>query len=417
MGIQRVFAVFVCRRYGACVRYLKPKRNSGSDQSAFHIFDVSETMSHIVEINCIEELEDYRLAWNALLNQTHGASFFQSLDWLQAYWRHFEDEQTLRVLLVCSGSTPIGILPLTIVREKTKIGALRVLTYPLHDWGSFFGPIGPNPTATLLASMRHVRDTQRDWDMLDLRWIDRDEVDRGRTATAITTVGFSCHDALWKETAVIDMTNSWEEYFASRTSKFRNNVRRSIKRVERLGRIRFDRYRPLGSSHGDDDPRWDLYDACVDLASRSWQGNSTTGTTISHPGVRDFLRDVHGAAARAGALDLAVITLNDRPIAFGYNYFMNGRVFGLRVGSAPEYAKLGLGTVLYENSFRDSFERGDDRFDLGTGSLKAKRTWCTSIRRSYRCTHYPLRSPRVQLLRMKHWMQRRWASPTALEPA
>ncbi len=374
-------------------------------------------MSNVVEINRIEELEHYHLAWSALLRQTSGGSFFQSLEWLRAFWRHYGSDKRLRVLIVYADSAPIGIVPLIVLREPTKIGRVRVLTYPLHDWGSFFGPVGPNPTATLLAALAHVRDTRRDWDLLDLRWINRDEHDRGRTETAMAAVGFSCQPSVWKESAIIDTSTSWDEYFASRTSKFRNNVRRAIKRVARQGTLRFERYRPLGSAYGDDDPRWDLYDTCVDLAQRSWQGKSSTGTTLSHASVRGFLRDAHGAAARAGSLDVTLLSLDGRPVAFGYNYHMHGRVFGLRVGVDQELAKHGLGTVLYEQSFRDSFERGDEVFDLGPGSLKAKRPWYTSVRPSYRCTHYPLRSPRVQLLRMKHWLSRRWASPMASELA
>ena len=100
-------------------------------------------MSQVIEINRIEDLGQYRLLWSALLGQTRGASFFQSLDWLEAYWRHFGHRQKLRVLIVSSGGEPIGIVPLTVVRESTRVGTLRTLTYPIHDWWWFYGPIGP----------------------------------------------------------------------------------------------------------------------------------------------------------------------------------------------------------------------------------------------------------------------------------
>jgi hypothetical protein len=56
--------------------------------------------------------------------------------------------------------------------------------------------------------------------------------------------------------------------------------------------------------------------------------------------------------------------------------------------------------------FRDSCERGDRLFDLGAGFLENKRRWSTRIVPSTRYTWYPL-SPRVQLLRLKHWMTAR----------
>jgi hypothetical protein len=62
---------------------------------------------------------------------------------------------------------------------------------------------------------------------------------------------------------------------------------------------------------------------------------------------------------------------------------------------------------MYTNMLRDSFERGDRAFDMGVGSLDIKEPWLTDVVRSYRYTHYPLAAPRVQMLRLKHWWDRR----------
>ncbi len=116
-------------------------------------------MTRVTEIHCLEELAPYRLLWNALLPQTRGATFFQSFEWLETYWRHHGDRQRMRVLIVAADDRPIGILPLTVIRERTRLGTIRVLTYPLDGWGTFYGPIGPNPTATLWAGLRHLNAT------------------------------------------------------------------------------------------------------------------------------------------------------------------------------------------------------------------------------------------------------------------
>jgi CelD/BcsL family acetyltransferase involved in cellulose biosynthesis len=58
-------------------------------------------VSDVREINDLDGLAEYRSAWSDLLDQTPGASFFQSLDWLEVYWRHFGAGQKLRVLGEC----------------------------------------------------------------------------------------------------------------------------------------------------------------------------------------------------------------------------------------------------------------------------------------------------------------------------
>ena len=102
-------------------------------------------MTDVREINQIHELAEYRLEWRSLLERTEGESFFHTLEWLEVYWRHFGQGQRLRVLLVSSESRLSGILPLVVEREPTRVGAVRVLTYPLHDWGSFYGPVASRP--------------------------------------------------------------------------------------------------------------------------------------------------------------------------------------------------------------------------------------------------------------------------------
>ena len=362
-------------------------------------------MIHVQEINDVSELAGYRLLWNLLLPQTRGATFFQSLDWLEVYWKHFGAGQRLRVLIVSSNDQPVGILPLVVRTETTRVGRLRVLTYPLHDWGSFYGPIGPNPTATLTAGLQHIRQTRRDWDMLDLRWVDLTGVDHGRTSGAMERAGFEPAKQAWNQAAVIELDGTWGEYFAGRTKKHRHNIRRCRRRLAERGQVTHIRYRPEGAAHGDDDPRWDLFESCVDVARRSWQGSSTNGTTLSHDCMYDYVHDTHAVATRCGALDLNLLLVDNRPVAFAYNYHYQGEVHALRKGFDPDFSAARPGTVLAATVIEDSFRREDSRYDMGIDSLHKKRHWQTSLVTSYRYTHFPISVPRAQLLRMNRWLQ------------
>ena len=361
---------------------------------------------NVRELNAIEELGPLRQAWHTLLGQTPEASFFQSLEWLEIYWRHFGANKKLRVLVVNDGAEPIGFLPLVVTREDTRVGTVRVLTYPLHDWGDSYGPIGPRPGVVLAAGLDHVRRTRRDWDVVELRWLagqDHAEI----AQKAFQMAGLQCYRTTWYETAVIDVAGTWEQYLAAHTSKWRNNLRRWERRINQLGQIRYLRFRPGPSAAGDDDPRWDLYETCEEIARRSWQGSSQTGTTLSHASVRPFLRDAHQAAARLGAVDLNLLYLDDRPLAFAYNYHWQGRLFGLRVGYDAEQAQDGAGNYLYSSAIRDSFARGDRLYDLGPGSLEIKRYFLTRLHPIWRVSHFAWGSPRAQLLRLKRWTQAR----------
>ncbi|MHC4405537.1 MAG: GNAT family N-acetyltransferase [Planctomycetota bacterium] len=377
-------------------------------------------MPSVLEVNEISELAAYQLLWNALLRQTPDPTFFQSFDWLSVNWRHSGGRQRLRVLIVSAGGRPIGILPLVVRTESTRVGPVRVLTYPLDDWGTFFGPVGPNPTATLLAGLGHVRRTRRDWDLLDLRWVDFQGRDRGRTRRAMEAARYRPHGRVWSRGAIVDMSDTWEAYWESRPAKWRQNVGRLRRRLAEHGEVTFVRYRPEGAAYGEAEPRWDLYDACVEVARRSWQAGSTSGNTLCHPSVAAYLRDAHAVAARAGSLDLNLLLVDAQPVAFAYNYHYDGHVYGLRRGFDPQWAASGPGNVLQAMILEDGFRRGDRRYDLGTGSLSCKRPWQTSAVASYRYTHFPRTAPRAQLLRLKRWFQDRFArndDAAAVKPA
>jgi CelD/BcsL family acetyltransferase involved in cellulose biosynthesis len=360
-------------------------------------------MTRVVEINSLEQLAGLRLLWNLLLSQTREATYFQTLDWLESYWLHHGQRQQLRVLIVFSGDRPIGILPLTVLHESTRLGTLRVLTYPLDGWGTFFGPIGPNPTATLCGALRHVQEALRDWDLCDLRWVDVQGIDAGRTNAALHSTELLGTRKPWAEAAQIELTGDWDTYWLSRKPDWRREVERCRRRLAEQGELNYVRYRPEGSSHGDDDPRWDLYDVCEELARRSWQGSSTDGTTLSHASVRDYLRDAHRTAAEAGGVDLNLLLLGGRPAAFAYNYHYRGNVYGLRAGYDQNVA-AGAGTVLLRQMAEDSCRRGDYRIDLGPDSLDYKRPWATRIQTS---SHYPYYAPeklKAQAVRAKRWL-------------
>lgn len=359
-------------------------------------------MSDVIELNEIDALTAYRSDWQRLLRVTPGGTFFRSLEWLQVYWKHFAKDQTLRVLVVRDGEQVTGIVPLCVRRIKSKFGLCRILTFPFDDWGSFYGPVSANQTTTLCTALNYIQHSRRDWDLIDLRCVDRVGFDRGATEQAMEAQGIAYETLFWCQTACVDLSQSWTRYLSNRPSKARKTYLCSERRVEQEGEIEYLRYRPAGAVAGECDPRWDLYNHCEEIARQSWQGRSTTGTTLSHASVAPFFRDAHEQAARAGALDLNLLYISGRPAAFNYNYVYEGLVYSLRMGFDPGVSTKGAGCVLMGRMIRDSMQRGDRLLDIGPGSLKAKQNWYTSVENSYRYVHYSPISVTAKLMQLSH---------------
>ncbi|QDT19571.1 GNAT family N-acetyltransferase [Gimesia chilikensis] len=377
-------------------------------------------MSDVIELNEIDALLDYHQDWTRLLSVTPGGSFYRSLEWLRDYWTHFAEDQKLRVLVIRDDGEVTGIVPLCIRRIKSKFGTCRIVTYPFDDWGSIYGPSTACPEQTLTTALKYLLESRRDWDMIDLRCVDSDSFDRGATERALATNGLVFEKFLWNQTMFIDLNQSWDDYLKSRPKKARQTYLRAERKVPEDGEIEFFRYRPGGEARGEADPRWDLYEQCEQIALKSWQGSSTSGTTITHEKVSQFFRDSYASAIRAGAADLNLIYLSGKPAAFCYNYHLNGYLDGIRMGYDSELSSNGLGRLLIGRLLHDSMDRGDQVMDMGYGAVGAKKYWYTSMDNVYRYVYYSPTSPIANVLKLSHqvagWFRDRFSSGEAPDP-
>jgi len=376
----------------------------------------ARAMSAVLEINDLEQLAQIQLAWNALLPGTPGASFFHTFDWLDTYWRHFGEGQKLRVLVVRSDGSTVGILPLCVRKERYGWGMLRVLTYPLDNGGTWFGPIGPSPAATMLAAMQHIRRTPRDWDMIELRGIGPDAIDGGRTARALRAANLFSEKHEYQTMSVVDLPACWNDFLAGKSWTLRRQFRRTLHHVFDERGTQFVRHRPAPAREGDGDPRWDLYAMCEATARTSWQSSVRNGNTRTHERARAHCRAAHEAAARLGMVDLNLLLLAGHPVAFLYNYHYQGRIITLETGCDAAAGRDGIGMALVLQSMKDGIERGDRLIDLGPGECEHMRRLRTHTETSYRLTYTPLGSLRSQAVRWGRWVKNRWHRP-ATAPA
>jgi CelD/BcsL family acetyltransferase involved in cellulose biosynthesis len=375
-------------------------------------------MQQVEQVDDPSGLAPYRQVWRELLACTPHASYFQSFEWLETRWKHSDPRENLRVVITRDGDVVTGIVPLCVKHERTSCGVVRTLTFPIDGWGSFFGPLGPQPEETLRDAIAHTWRGPRDFDVIELRSLSATDaagqwysVDEETTPVVANIAGNETEE--FSRVGILDLDQDWDAYWASRNKQKnrRRNVERCERRLSELGEIRYERYRPAGDAPGSADPRWDLYDACEQLARTSWQDGLVDGNTLHHEHVRPFLRDAHIAAVRAGAVDVNLLFLGDRPLAFVYGYHYRGYVDLMRIGFDREFAKLAPGNALWTRLIQDSFQRGDRVLDFGPTCLDYKRFWITRLEPSFRVLQYS-RSPRAQALRLARWLkgQRRRAA-------
>jgi CelD/BcsL family acetyltransferase involved in cellulose biosynthesis len=370
-------------------------------------------MLTVTEVNELRELDSLRAAWHALLRQTPNHSFFQTLEWLETTWPHYPLPQKLRVMLVERGGELLAIVPLCVRTESRKVGRVRVLTYPLEDWGTFYGPVGPDAVTAFRAVVQRVAATPRDWDVVDLRWVDQAAPEFMSIGESFRSAGlaFTCRPRM--EVRLLRIDGDWDAYVKSRSRNWRQKVRRDLEGIERKGgQVEYLRYRPA-AGEGSVRDHDEIYDVCERISQHTWQAAARSQSTLCCPRVRDILHRLHRAAAAQGMLDANILSVGGRPAAFNYNYVAGGRVFGLRAGFDQTLGLDNCGKVLLSKMLEDSFARGDVEHSFGPGRQEYKDRYATEMRYAYTFRHYARWSMRSQLMNLREQVSSRLMSDAA----
>ena len=345
-------------------------------------------MRAVTELSSIDDLSRVRVTWNRLWDQCPEASFFQSWDWLRSYLRVCDDDYRLRTLIVSEGATPIGIVPLIQQKIRTRLGAAGVLRYPLDNHGIFFGPIAQHPGAVLASALRHTLQ-RRDWNTLELGYIDESGYDRGQCRTVLTDSRLQIRATATVEHPIVQLDDSWGRYLEKRNGHFDTLMTTAERELGQYGMVSFFRWRPDGNLVGQTDRRWDLFEVFSRIRDAALKPTRRSAEEMA------LLKDVHPAAVDAGAVEICLLSICGRTLACSYGYHRAGRIQQLFIGCLPE-VKSAV-PVLLDRMIRDSFMRNDCRI-LFRNPNEAIRDWCNETVTAVTLSHYERFSPQAHLV-------------------
>lgn len=372
-------------------------------------------MITVAEINDIDRIDNFRLAWRSLLGKTKGVTFAHSPEFLEQYWEHFGAGLKLRTLMVTLGNKVIGIVPLVVKPVPTRMGTMRVLTYPLDGWGAFFSQIGQNPAATMVTAMRHLRNSKRDWDLIDLRYIDQDGLDHKRTANAFKSVGFQGSQSVWQQLSLVNTQDTdWTSYLSSRSTETQQQIFSAEQTTSKAGRVAFYRSQ-LEDPHAPGwNPRWDIWTEFEQMEFSFESQTTIAGGSFSNSRKLAFLRDLHGPAVRAGLARIDALFINHTLVACAY---------GLQHAHGTDYLAVGrqknaspeVITTLIAHMIQQSILDGEPSLNLSLLGPQFASIWKNQNQKSYRCSHFPVTAPRSQVLRLNRWIQQPALKPSPTE--
>lgn len=296
------------------------------------------------------DIDSLRGEWTALAERS--GSIFATWEWASLWSRHLGAGRPL-YLATCRdrGGAVVAIVPLYLASRRP----LRVIRLVGHGPGDELGPVcDPKDRGLVAPALRTALDLIRPrWHVFVGDLLPHDP--------AWEAIGARRIDAIPSPALEIGGM-SWEEFFESRSSKFRQQLRRSSRRLEADHSVVFRLAVDPDRLDADLDALFSLHDA-------RWREQSS-GVFAGAEGV--FQREFAHIALERGWLRLWLLELDGKPAAarLGFRF---GRVeFGYQAGRDPTWDKFGVGFFLQAHAVREAMNDGIDEFRFLRGGESYK---------------------------------------------
>lgn len=285
----------------------------------------------------IERLEDAREDWSALAAET--GQPFATWEWNSIWWRWFGSDREL-YSFTChdEAGRPVAILPLYVAATRP----LRIARF--LGFGGIQSPVcGPDGREVAAEGLR--RATEPGPDACRLLLAERMPGGWGEL------VGGRLLDSL-RDPVLRFEGRSWDEFLASRSKNFRDQVRRRERKLVRET--------GLGFRLADDPGRLaDDMEALFRLHEARW-GAESTG--VFDEAGKGFHQELAAVALERGWLRLWLAEVDGRPVAAWYGLRFAGCEWYYQAGRDPSYDRLSLGFVLLAHTVREACNDGLDAF-------------------------------------------------------
>jgi len=327
----------------------------------------------VEERRSLAEMEAISDDWRRLHASLTKPSLFLSYEWFRICAEQLEPGQRLLILTVRDGDRLIGIAHL--MEKKVRIRHL-----PVREIGFLINPVSPfvdfillDAEPALIAILQHLLKTRTQWDMLSFAKL-RDDARVSLLSKLVEMTNCPIKVREVCRTPFLPVVSTWEDFYNSKSRKFRMTRRSVANRLQRLGPISVERIKAEAEV-----PK--ALDDMLAVSRKGWkriEGKDPLSVEFE----RSFFSALTEVAARYGWLNLWLLRLGGEAIAAEYHLDDQGTIYGLRAQYDEAYAAYSPGRYLDYEIVEQLFRDGCTCYDMGPGAADYKLAWTDS---AYAC--------------------------------
>jgi CelD/BcsL family acetyltransferase involved in cellulose biosynthesis len=305
----------------------------------------SKPLSPRVEL--VPDLDSMRVEWNELAAKSRNV--FATWEWNSIWWRHFGQR---RALLTTACYAADGSLDAVLPLYLWSVRPLRIVRFLGHGAGNELGPVCGDTARVAAASA--LRSTLASVDC-DVFFAEELPATDGWPAL----LGAKVHRRIGDPLIRLDAA-TWDDFLASRSPNFRQQIRRRERKLEREHGLRYRLTHDASSLQEDLDTLFRLHRA-------RWRDRPS-----SFAASEAFHREFAAHAFEQGWLRLWSLELRGEAVAAWYGFRFCGVEFYYQAGRDPTWTDSTVGFVLLAHSVRAALEDGMDTYRLGRGATPYK---------------------------------------------
>jgi len=312
----------------------------------------------IERISSQAELQNKRPFWEKVQTSAQNYNIFLSSEWISCWSRYFSPAGTLSVLIFFDqNDDPAGIAPLQHIDNKLCFLAGRDVT----DYCDFIFP-ADQAESLFKALLLFIKKEFPGIHSLELINIPESSPTLIHLNRLAPDFGFS---VLLQESEVVPilaLPDSYAEYEAGLARKNRHELRRKLRRFERLADFK------ITSITAPEMIRTAI-DAFIEL-HRS--GGPDKSLFWEKPGMSDFFQDIASNLAKNGQAELNLLQVENRLLAGQFNFLSADTVYLYNTAFSQEYADLSPGIYLFDFRIKKAINEKRNKMNFLRGREKYK---------------------------------------------